>query len=79
VPINGGNIDGITDDIVYLGLTTTNDDWGFTWPFSPNQYYADTTIAIDVDGLTLYVKYVANENTSTLDSVTVDDFSFFSI
>lgn len=79
VPINGGNIDGITDSIAYLGLTTVNADWGFTWLSSPYMYYADTTLPIDVDGLTLYVKYIADENLSTLDSVVVDDFSFFSI
>lgn len=79
VPLYGGAINGITDEVVYLALTTVNADWGFTWPVSPFQYYADTTIPIDVDGLTLYVKYIADENLSTLDSVTVDDFSFFSI
>ena len=79
VPLSGGQIEGITDDIAYFALTTVNADWGFTWPYSPFQYYADTTIPIDVDGLTLYVKYIADGNISTLDSATVDDFSFFSI
>lgn len=79
VPLNGGYIEGITDTWAYLGLTTVNDDWGFVWAYSPYQYYADTTIPIDVDGLTLYVKYIAEENVSTLDSATVDGFSFFSI
>ena len=79
VPLNGGQIVGITDSVAYFALTTVNADLGFTWPFSPFQYYADTTIPIDVDGLTLYVKCIADENASTLDSATVDDFSFFSI
>ena len=79
VPLYGGQIVVITDSIAYLALTTVNADWGFTYPEEPFMYYADTTIPIDVDGLTLYVKCIADENASTLDSATVDDFSFFSI
>jgi hypothetical protein len=75
-PLAAGSLSGLTDTWDFFGLTTVSADWGFY--DSNNQItYVDTTLSIDVDGLTLYAKYIVPEDYSNFDSITVDDFSFF--
>lgn len=75
-PLAAGALSGLTDIWECFSLTTSVADWGF-YDSVNSINYVDTTIAIDVDGLTLYGKYVVPEDLSYFDSITVDDYSFF--
>lgn len=76
-PLNTGALDKITDDFLFFGLTTTNEDWGFV--YNESVTYVDTTLPITFDDFTLYAKYVNGITSTSFDYITVDDYSFYEI
>jgi hypothetical protein len=76
-PLNTSGLSDITDEFVFFGLTTTNENWGYV--FSPTVTYYDTTIPITFDDFTLYAKFIAPPAAASFDSITVDDYSFYEI
>lgn len=74
-------LDGITEEVPWFGITTTNDDWGFA--FNENVTYTDQTLPLEFDdgnsiNFTLYAKYIGASDV-VFESVTVDEVEFYEI
>lgn len=73
--------EGVTENVVFFGITTTDDDWGFV--FGEDVPYTDQTLPLEFDdgnslNFTLYAKYIGTSGV-VFESITVDEVEFYEI